>query len=76
MGAVELSSVTLDTPPWRCPLIQSHVVLVAVRYFFSHWHGCSVKDVGGSGGHWLPRAGGWMDTVKAFGVGLLAVAYG
>jgi len=31
--------------------------------------------VGGSGGHWLPRAGAWMNGVKAvFGVLLLAVA--
>ncbi|MGA1371914.1 MAG: protein-disulfide reductase DsbD [Pseudomonadales bacterium] len=31
--------------------------------------------VGASGGHFLPRSGPWMDTVKAvFGVGLLAVA--
>jgi thiol:disulfide interchange protein DsbD len=31
--------------------------------------------VGSSGGHWLPRAGQWMNLVKgAFGVGLLGVA--
>jgi thiol:disulfide interchange protein DsbD len=31
--------------------------------------------IGSSGGHLLPRAGAWMNTVKAvFGVGLLAVA--
>ena len=31
--------------------------------------------IGASGGHLLPRAGAWMDAVKAvFGVGLLAVA--
>ena len=37
--------------------------------------GVPLMIVGGTGGHWLPRAGGWMDLVKAaFGVGLLAVA--
>jgi thiol:disulfide interchange protein DsbD len=31
--------------------------------------------IGASGGHLLPKAGGWMNSVKAvFGVGLLAVA--
>ena len=36
--------------------------------------GVPLMIVGGSGGHWLPRAG-WMDIVKAaFGVGLLGVA--
>ena len=29
----------------------------------------------GGGGHWLPRAGAWMNTVKGvFGFGLLGVA--
>jgi len=37
--------------------------------------GVPLMIVGGTGGHWLPRAGSWMDLVKAaFGVGLLAVA--
>ena len=37
--------------------------------------GVPLMIVGGSGGHWLPRAGNWMNTVKAiFGVMLLAVA--
>ncbi|MEM7096753.1 MAG: protein-disulfide reductase DsbD [Pseudomonadota bacterium] len=37
--------------------------------------GVPLLIVGGSGGHWLPRAGNWMNTVKAiFGVMLLAVA--
>jgi thiol:disulfide interchange protein DsbD len=37
--------------------------------------GVPLMIVGGSGGHWLPRAGAWMNGVKAvFGVGLLAVA--
>ncbi|XOV84195.1 MAG: protein-disulfide reductase DsbD [bacterium] len=37
--------------------------------------GVPLMVVGGSGGHWLPRAGAWMNGVKAvFGVGLLAVA--
>ena len=37
--------------------------------------GVPLMVVGASGGHWLPRAGAWMNTVKAvFGVLLLAVA--
>lgn len=37
--------------------------------------GVPLMVVGASGGHWLPRAGAWMNGVKAvFGVGLLAVA--
>ena len=37
--------------------------------------GVPLMMVGGSGGHWLPRAGDWMNSVKAvFGVLLLAVA--
>lgn len=37
--------------------------------------GVPLLVVGGSGGHWLPRAGAWMNLVKgAFGVGLLGVA--
>ena len=37
--------------------------------------GVPLLVVGGSGGHWLPRAGAWMNVVKgAFGVGLLGVA--
>ena len=37
--------------------------------------GVPLMIVGGSGGHWLPRAGAWMDTVKGvFGFGLLGVA--
>ncbi len=37
--------------------------------------GVPLMVVGGSGGHWLPRAGVWMDTVKGiFGFGLLGVA--
>ena len=37
--------------------------------------GVPLMVVGASGGHWLPRAGAWMNNVKAvFGVGLLAVA--
>jgi thiol:disulfide interchange protein DsbD len=37
--------------------------------------GVPLMIVGGSGGHWLPKAGAWMDTVKGiFGFGLLAVA--
>jgi thiol:disulfide interchange protein DsbD len=37
--------------------------------------GVPLMVVGGSGGHWLPRAGIWMDTVKGvFGFGLLGVA--
>ncbi len=37
--------------------------------------GVPLMIVGASGGHWLPRAGAWMNTVKAiFGVMLLAVA--
>ncbi len=37
--------------------------------------GVPLMVVGASGGHWLPRAGAWMNNVKAvFGVLLLAVA--
>ena len=37
--------------------------------------GVPLMVVGGSGGHWLPRAGVWMDAVKGiFGFGLLGVA--
>jgi thiol:disulfide interchange protein DsbD len=37
--------------------------------------GVPLMVVGGTGGHWLPRAGAWMDGVKAvFGVLLLGVA--
>jgi len=37
--------------------------------------GVPLLVVGGSGGHWLPRAGAWMNLVKgAFAVGLLGVA--
>jgi thiol:disulfide interchange protein DsbD len=37
--------------------------------------GVPLLVIGASGGHLLPRAGAWMDGVKAvFGVGLLAVA--
>ena len=37
--------------------------------------GVPLLIIGSSGGHLLPRAGGWMNAVKAvFGVGLLAVA--
>ncbi|MEM7080259.1 MAG: protein-disulfide reductase DsbD [Pseudomonadota bacterium] len=37
--------------------------------------GVPLLVVGASGGHWLPRAGAWMDNVKAvFGVMLLGVA--
>ena len=37
--------------------------------------GVPLMIVGGSGGHWLPRAGAWMNTVKGvFGFGLLGVA--
>ncbi len=37
--------------------------------------GVPLLIVGGSGGHWLPRAGAWMNAVRAaFGIGLLGVA--
>lgn len=37
--------------------------------------GVPLLIVGGSGGHWLPRAGAWMEGIRAaFGVGLLGVA--
>ena len=37
--------------------------------------GVPLMLVGGTGGHWLPRAGIWMNAVKAFfGIGLLGVA--
>ena len=37
--------------------------------------GVPLMVVGGSGGHWLPSAGAWMNTIKGiFGFGLLGVA--
>lgn len=37
--------------------------------------GLPLLIIGTSAGHWLPKAGPWMNTIKAvFGVGLLAVA--
>ena len=50
-------------------------MLGSALFFLALGMGVPLMVVGGSGGHWLPRAGGWMDTVKAaFGVGLLGVA--
>ena len=81
MGA--LSSLVVSpciTPPLAGALIYlsntGDVVLGGSALFFlALGMGVPLMVVGGSGGHWLPRAGGWMDTVKAaFGVGLLAVA--
>ena len=81
MGA--LSSLVVSpciTPPLAGALIYlsntGDVVLGGSALFFlALGMGVPLMIVGGSGGHWLPRAGGWMDTVKAaFGVGLLGVA--
>ena len=81
MGA--LSSLVVSpciTPPLAGALIYiSNTGDVALGggalFFLALGMGVPLMIVGGSGGHWLPRAGGWMDTVKAaFGVGLLGVA--
>jgi thiol:disulfide interchange protein DsbD len=81
MGA--LSSLVVSpciTPPLAGALIYlsntGDVVLGGSALFIlALGMGVPLMIVGGTGGHWLPRAGGWMDLVKAaFGVGLLAVA--
>ncbi|HAH80744.1 MAG TPA: thiol:disulfide interchange protein [Gammaproteobacteria bacterium] len=81
MGA--LSSLVVSpciTPPLAGALIYlsntGDVVLGGSALFtLALGMGVPLMIVGGTGGHWLPRAGGWMDLVKAaFGVGLLAVA--
>ena len=47
----------------------------AALFFMSMGMGVPLLIIGTLGGKWLPRAGGWMDTVKAvFGVMLLGVA--
>lgn len=47
----------------------------AALFFMSLGMGVPLLIIGTLGGKWLPRAGGWMDSVKAvFGVMLLAVA--
>jgi len=46
-----------------------------VLFALSIGMGLPLLAIGVGLGHWLPRAGGWMDAVKAvFGVGLLALA--
>lgn len=47
----------------------------SVLFALSIGMGLPLLAIGVGLGHWLPRAGGWMETVKAvFGVGLLALA--
>ena len=47
----------------------------SVLFALSIGMGVPLLAVGVGLGHWLPRAGGWMESVKAvFGVGLLALA--
>jgi len=47
----------------------------SVLFALSIGMGVPLLAIGVGLGHWLPRAGGWMDAVKAvFGVGLLALA--
>ena len=47
----------------------------SVLFALSIGMGAPLLAIGVGLGHWLPRAGGWMDSVKAvFGVGLLALA--
>ncbi|RFF29695.1 protein-disulfide reductase DsbD [Wenzhouxiangella sediminis] len=46
-----------------------------VLFALSIGMGLPLLAIGVGLGHWLPRAGGWMDAVKSvFGVGLLALA--
>jgi len=47
----------------------------SVLFALSVGMGLPLLAIGVGLGHWLPRAGGWMESVKAvFGVGLLALA--
>ncbi len=47
----------------------------SVLFALSIGMGLPLLAIGIGLGHWLPRAGGWMESVKAvFGVGLLALA--
>jgi thiol:disulfide interchange protein DsbD len=47
----------------------------SVLFALSIGMGAPLLAIGVGLGHWLPRAGGWMESVKAvFGVGLLALA--
>lgn len=47
----------------------------SVLFALSIGMGLPLLAIGVGLGHWLPRAGGWMESVKAvFGVGLLALA--
>src|SRR6056297_2990446 len=47
----------------------------SVLFALSIGIGAPLLAIGVGLGHWLPRAGGWMESVKAvFGVGLLALA--
>ncbi|MEX0916002.1 MAG: protein-disulfide reductase DsbD, partial [Wenzhouxiangellaceae bacterium] len=47
----------------------------SVLFALSIGMGMPLLAIGVGLGHWLPRAGGWMESVKAvFGVGLLALA--
>jgi len=47
----------------------------SVLFALSIGMGVPLLAIGIGLGHWLPRAGGWMESVKAvFGVGLLALA--
>ncbi|MFU8877682.1 MAG: protein-disulfide reductase DsbD [Wenzhouxiangellaceae bacterium] len=47
----------------------------SVLFALSIGMGIPLLAIGVGLGHWLPRAGGWMESVKAvFGVGLLALA--
>ena len=81
MGALSALIVSACVAP---PLIAALIVISqtgdalrggAALFALSMGMGAPLLAVGASAGHWLPRAGAWMDAVKQlFGVLLLAVA--
>ena len=81
MGALSSLIVSACVAP---PLIAALIVISqtgdalrggAALFALSMGMGAPLLVVGASAGHWLPRAGAWMDAVKQlFGVLLLAVA--
>ncbi len=81
MGALSALIVSACVAP---PLIAALIVISqtgdalrggAALFALSMGMGAPLLVVGASAGHWLPRAGVWMDAVKQlFGVLLLAVA--
>lgn len=81
MGALSSLIVSACVAP---PLIAALIVISqtgdalrggAALFALSMGMGAPLLVVGASAGHWLPRAGAWMDAVKQlFGVLMLAVA--